>query len=179
METSRVDHLRALSARAVPEVAAYLARRRYPLSSTDVEDLVEEVLEIAWRRLDDIPPEAEVAWMIGVARNVLNNARRKNSRRRAFESRLPRSHDEASAEDETLPDLQLRAALAALRDADREILLLHYWEGQSADELAIALGTSSGAAATRLSRATDRFRSSYAHLSADSDKNLATRTGMG
>lgn len=177
METSRVAHLRDLATRAVPEVAAYLARRRYPLSTADIEDLVEEVLEITWRRLDDIPLEAEVAWMIGVARNLLNNARRKHGRKRAFEARLLRPIDEPSAEDESIANLQLGATLNALRNADREILLLHYWEGQGAEELAVILGTSNGAAATRLSRATERFRSTYARLSEGSDKNLASRTG--
>lgn len=62
VETSRAARLRDLCERAVPQVAAYLARRSYPLSTTDVEDLVEEVIEVAWRRLDDIPPDAEIAW---------------------------------------------------------------------------------------------------------------------
>ena len=96
---SREDRLRDLARRATPAVATYLARRAYPLSSADVDDLVEEVLVVTWRRLDDVPDGAEVAWMIGVARNLLQNARRKHSRRANAHSKLTATGPDASAED--------------------------------------------------------------------------------
>ena len=74
------------------EVANYLRRRLYPLSGADLDDLVEETMVVVWRRLDDVPDNAERPWIIGVARNILRNARRSQNRRHAFESSLaPRS----------------------------------------------------------------------------------------
>lgn len=66
-----------------------------------------------------------------------------------------------------------------MRKVDCEILLLHYWDGQDANALGTVLRISIGAAATRLSRATERFRASYAQLSADDDKHVAARTRKG
>jgi RNA polymerase sigma-70 factor (ECF subfamily) len=159
-----------------PAVANYLARRAYPLSNADVDDLVQEVLVVAWRRLDDVPDGVEVAWTIGVARNLLNNARRKHSRRQRAQDKLVPSGDDASAEDHVIANEELRAALRALRSDDREVLLLHFWEGLDAPALGVVLGVSSGAAATRLSRASTRLREVFAEISNSAERNSLERT---
>lgn len=176
MGVSREDRLRDLARRGTPAVGAYLARRAYPLSSADIDDLVEEVLVVTWRRLDDVPEGAEVAWMIGVARNVLQNARRKHSRRLNAQRKLTPTGDEASAEDHVIANEQLRDALATLREEDREVLLLHYWDGLDAAALAVVLGVTSGAAATRLSRASTQLRESFAKNPDSGDKESFERT---
>jgi len=173
---SREDRLRDLARRATPAVATYLARRAYPLTSSDIDDLVEEVLVVTWRRLDHVPEGAEVAWMIGVARNLLQNARRKHSRRMNAQHKLSPTRDDASAEDHVIANEQLRAALAALREQDREVLLLHYWEGLEAPALAVVLGISAGAAATRLSRASARLREAFAQNPDSPDREALERT---
>ena len=63
----------------------------------------------------------------------------------------------ASAEDEAVADLAGRAAMAAIASADREILVLHYWDGLDVGGVSIALGITENAAGTRLSRAKARF----------------------
>jgi RNA polymerase sigma-70 factor (ECF subfamily) len=173
---SREDRLRDLARRATPGVTSFLARRAYPLSNADIDDLVEEVLIIAWRRLDDIPRDAEIAWMIGVARNVLNNARRKHSRRANAQHKLLPEGPEASAEDHVIAHEQLRGALDSLRHEDQEVLLLHYWEGLDAPALGVVLGVSAGAAATRLSRASTRLREAFAENPNSGDKESLERT---
>jgi len=40
-------------------VASYLRRRLYPLTSADLDDLVEETMLVVWRRLDRVPVDAE------------------------------------------------------------------------------------------------------------------------
>src|ERR1700733_16079909 len=85
-------------------VANYLRRRLYPLTSADLDDLVEETMLVVWRRLDRVPADAEGPWMLGVARNVLRNARRSKNRRSAFESRLAPTPDDASAEEHVVAD---------------------------------------------------------------------------
>lgn len=158
------DRLRELAHKFTPQVASYLSRRAYPLSNADIEELVEEVLVVVWRRLDDVPEGAELAWMIGVARNVLNNARRKHSRRKAAHDRLVPRGDAPSAEDRVVANEALSSALRSLSDGDREMLLLHYWDGLDVSQLAVALAISREAAATRLSRATSRLRARFEEI---------------
>jgi RNA polymerase sigma factor (sigma-70 family) len=173
---AREDRLRDLARRATPAVASFLARRAYPLSNADIDDLVEEVLVVTWRRLDDIPRDAEIAWMIGVARNLLNNARRKHSRRMNAQHKLLPTGPDASAEDHVIANEQLRDALGSLRNDDQEVLLLHYWEGLDAPALGVVLGISAGAAATRLSRAAARLREVFAEIPESGDKESLERT---
>jgi RNA polymerase sigma factor (sigma-70 family) len=159
--SSREARLRALVDKFAPQVGAYLRRRAYPLNDADVEELIQAVYVVAWRRLDDIPLGAECAWLIGVARNVLNNERRGHSRRRNLQGRLTPRRDEPSAEDHAIANEQLRIALGALSDSDRELLLLHFWDGLKATEIAHVMGIRPGAAATRLSRASARLRANF------------------
>jgi RNA polymerase sigma-70 factor (ECF subfamily) len=133
-------------------------------------------MTVAWRRLDDIPVDAEAPWLFGVARRRLSNARSRLARRdRIIAPNRPRS-DPSSAEDVALADLGLREALASLPDKEREALTLTAWEGLSPEELAIALGISVNAAAIRLSKAKARL---LAALEADEPERfqpLATET---
>ncbi len=141
-----------------PAVGNYLRRRLYPLTASDLDDLVEETMIVVWRRLDRVPEDAELPWMLGVARNVLRNARRSKNRRSTFESTLRAPRNEASAEDEVIADASVRDALSALDDDDREILLLNAWDGLDTHALGVYFSISTNAAAVRLSRAQRRFR---------------------
>jgi RNA polymerase sigma-70 factor (ECF subfamily) len=152
------ERLRKLAHEHSPKIASYLKRRAYPLSEADLEDLLEEVLEVVWRRIGDVPERFELPWMIGVARNVLNNARRKDHRRRAMQSRLTPLGDTSSAEDQVIADAELNRALSRLKPSDREVLLLHFWDGLDVEELAVALSITRNNAKVRLSRAMSRLR---------------------
>jgi RNA polymerase sigma-70 factor (ECF subfamily) len=167
MRAARERRFRAVADEATPAIGAYIKRRIYPLSYSDVDDLVEEVLIIAWRRLDDIPAGAEVPWLIGVARNVLRNAHRKYRRGEAVTASLAPPHYGSSAEENVIADEGVRAALEALSDDDRDVVLLHAWDGRSAAEIGVILGVTANAAAVRLSRAQDRFRKNFASISVD------------
>jgi RNA polymerase sigma-70 factor, ECF subfamily len=158
----RESRFRALAVEVTPVVGTYLRRRLYPLGVADLDDLVEEVLLVVWRRLDDVPGDAPVAWCIGVARNVLRNAQRKRRRALAVEERVRPAGPSAPAEDLVIADEGVRQALGALSDDDREILLLHAWDGRSAAEIAAIFHLSTNAAAVRLSRAEARFRQHFA-----------------
>ena len=152
------ERLKRLAYEHSPKIASYLKRRAYPLSEADLDDLLENVLVVAWRRIDDIPLGFELPWLIGVARNALNNARRKDHRRRAMQSRLTPVGDASSAEDQVIADAELRRALSRLKPSDREVLLLHFWDGLDVEELAVALSVTKNNAKVRLSRATSRLR---------------------
>lgn len=134
-------------------VYRYLRRRFQSCDATDAEDLLSDVMAVAWRRLDDIPHGAELPWLFGVARRRLSNARHRSSRRDRIAAPMRPRAASASAEDEAVADLSLRAALDRLPDKEREALTLTAWEGLSPEELAIALDISVNAAAVRLSKA--------------------------
>ncbi len=143
-------------------VGNYLRRRLYPVSPADLDDLVEETLLVVWRRLEDVPADAERPWMIGVARNVLRNARRSSVRRRALQATLRPVPDDPPAEERVVADVALVQARASLSDDDREIVTLNAWDGLEPRDLAAHLGISANAAAVRLSRARGRLRAALA-----------------
>ena len=152
------------------DVYRYLRRRHSGGDATDAEDLLADVMTVAWRRLDDIPAGAEAPWLFGVARHRLSNARHRRSRRDRIAAPI-RPHGAApAAEDEALADMGLRDALASLPEKEREALLLTAWEGLTPEELAVALGVSVNAAAVRLSKAKSRLQ---ALLSAGAEERTA------
>src|SRR5580658_6990338 len=110
------DRFARLVREHTPAVGNYLRRRLFPLNASDLDDLVEETMVVVWRRLDSVPEDAELPWMLGVARNVLRNARRSKNRRSSFEATLLPAKNEASAEDSVIADTSVRGALAGLSD---------------------------------------------------------------
>ena len=135
------------------------ARRRTDAATAD--DIVADAFLTAWRRRDDVPGGAERPWLFGVARNLIRNAARSKRRRRAAQARLelvrpPEADDPAdSASDER--STLLRAALDALSEADREVLMLVAWEELRHAEIGQVLGISANAAAIRVHRARKRL----------------------
>lgn len=137
-------------------LARYLARRAAPDA---VEDLFAEVMTVAWRRLAEIPPGAEVPWLFGTARRVLANHRRAASRMGRLIERLALlGHGRAEAVMTGTGDPDLAEAMAALPATDAEVLRLWAWEELAPGEIAVVLGISANAASIRLHRAKRRLR---------------------
>jgi RNA polymerase sigma-70 factor (ECF subfamily) len=145
---------RALYAQAYGPLRRWAQHRG--ITGADADDVVAEVFTIAWRRFDDVPADAAVPWLYGVARNVARNHRRSEQRRAALQRRAPRDLVMPPPDEPSEPHL-LRAALDALREDDREVLRLVAWDGVEAAELPVALGCSPAAARVRLHRARKRF----------------------
>lgn len=157
------------------------AVRTYVRRRSDVEgadDLVAEVFLVAWRRLDDVP-EDPLPWLLGVARRVLANRRRGASRDAALLDRI--TLEPASAASVEFGRLEsaraIVRALGALREPDREALLLVAWEGLSPGQAATVLGVRPNTFAARLSRARRRFARALAAEGAHSlQENSPVRT---
>lgn len=145
---------RALYAQAYGPLRRWAHHRG--ITGADADDVVAEVFTIAWRRFDDIPADAAIAWLYGVARNVARNHARRERRWVALQHAAPRDVA-APAPDDPSDSVVMRVALAALRDEDREVLRLVAWDGVDASQLPLALGCSPGAARVRLHRARKRF----------------------
>ncbi|MDA0159456.1 RNA polymerase sigma factor [Solirubrobacter ginsenosidimutans] len=132
---------------------AVLAYARRRCGTDEAEDVLAETFLIAWRRRDEVPPDA-LPWLYAVARNVVSNRLRSVRRRTALESRLAA---EPLPADDDAPDPRLRAALSTLRPIDREALLLTAWEGLSTQRAARAAGCSAATFHVRLHRARKRL----------------------
>lgn len=134
-----------------PAVHRYFVRRA-PL---EAEDLAAEVLTLAWRRRDDVPDGAELPWLYRSAGFILANHRRKKAALLVEE--FPDTPDDADPADAAVTDDVVRRALGTLSDRDREVLLLHAWEGLTGEALAAALGISRSGGDAALSRARARL----------------------
>ncbi|MGH2865577.1 MAG: RNA polymerase sigma factor [Solirubrobacteraceae bacterium] len=127
--------------------------RRGPLSADDV---AADTFVVAWRRLDDVPTNA-LPWLIAVARNTLLNERRRARRQVAVTDRLAAEPAPATDAPDTASSELIEAALAALSERDREVLLLSVWEDLDRAAIAEVLGCSKTNVSVRLHRARHRF----------------------
>jgi RNA polymerase sigma-70 factor (ECF subfamily) len=124
------------------------------------DDVVADVLLVAWRRFDDVPADS-LPWLFGIARGVLANQRRGQTRRAALHDRLtstsrPDLSDPGSAMAAELSPVL--AACASLSVRDQEVLLLVAWDGLERDQAARVLGITSAQFAVRLHRARRRLQ---------------------
>jgi RNA polymerase sigma-70 factor (ECF subfamily) len=133
-------------------VLAYALRR---VVEADAHDAVAETFLVGWRRLDDMPPHAELPWLLGVARRTLANQRRSRVRASRLAERLSGASSR-DAEADT-PHGEIAEALQRLRPLDREVLLLTAWDGLTHREIADVFGCSENAVAIRLHRARSRL----------------------
>ncbi len=150
--------------RDVYEPLQAYARRRTDLVSAD--DVVAETLLVLWRRFDEIPRDATLAWSYGVARRCLANQRRGDHRRDALAERVVAERAIAPADvsdmvAEVAGDVQLTEALADLSVDDREIMRLWAWEELQPREIAVVLAISANAATIRVHRAKKRLSEAF------------------
>lgn len=148
-------------------VSRYVARRLDGRSG-DVEEVVAEVFTVAWRRRSDLPP-TPLPWLYGVARHCLANVVRGYGRRRRLVDRLANDESAHGAQSVAGPGSDspgdwVHEALTRLSPADQEVLRLTAWEELGIDEVAVALGCGSRAAAMRLHRARRRLRAEIERL---------------
>jgi RNA polymerase sigma-70 factor (ECF subfamily) len=160
VEASRSERFDALARECLEPLRRYLARR------TDAEtaaDVLGDTLLVAWRRFDDVPADAALPWLYGVARNCLANAERGVRRRARLAARLtaePAADDAPEAAD-------LHEALGGLTDTERELVRLWAWEQLTPAEIATVVGISANAVSIRLTRARQHLRELLARKTGD------------
>ncbi len=146
---ARRRRFEALAADVYEPVQRYV-RRRVDADSTD--DVVSETMLTIWRRLDDVPPQAELPWAYGVARRQVANHHRSSRRHLSLVSRMQAQRPVPPEADHPL-DFELDAALATLSKPDRELLHLWTWEDLEPADIAVVLGLTPNAVSIRLHRA--------------------------
>jgi RNA polymerase sigma factor (sigma-70 family) len=139
------------------QVLAYARRRT---DSATAEEVTVDVFVVAWKRVTKVPEDEPLLWLYAVARRLLANVRRSGHRREALVAAL-RSQQPTSAQHVDDGPGPLLEALAELRPADREMLMLSAWEGLETQQIAAVLGCSEQAAYQRLHRARNRLRTQF------------------
>ena len=140
------------------DLLRFVRRRVHP---SHAEDVVSDAMLVAWRRLGDLPADLSGAraWLFGIARNTIRNARRSEERYAAVAVRIadtpldPGDHPELVAH-----RVDLAAAWPRLSATYQEAIALSVLDGLSAPEAAVVLGISATAFRLRLSRARRTLR---------------------
>lgn len=168
MDDGRQERFHALYVLARPRILAYALRRAR--SVDDAADVLAETFAIAWKRLDDIPDGNEaILWLYVTARYVHANAARRGQRQSRLVARMGSALSEQGSLVEPTDEAALvaLAALGALDEEDRELLMLVGWDGLDAAGAGAVLGCSPGAARIRLHRARRRLEAEIANLSGE------------
>lgn len=135
------------------------------LSSADAEELAQETLAVAWRRIGRCrAPEALTTWLYQITRRLVANHHRK-----AWVRRVLLGADTPQIAVDALPDdaLTARRLLATLPADLAEVLILRDVEGYTRDEVASLLSLQPGTVASRLRRARAAFGAAWADPPAD------------
>jgi RNA polymerase sigma-70 factor (ECF subfamily) len=134
------------------------------------EDITSETFTVAWRRWQDLP-ESRLPWLLGVARNLIREFRRKNARQ--YELAVAEGRRIATETGDIAVDVAERTtvlrALADLPDADREVLTLLAWHGLSQADAARVLHCSTATLSVRVHRARQRLTRAMAAASPSPD----------
>ncbi len=159
-DVSGADRLRALFEQHFDFV--WRSLRRLGLPEHVADDASQRVFVVASRRLADIEPGRERAFLFRTALRVACSERRTIGRRReVLCEEAPETGDSAARPDELLDQRRARElldqVLQSLPIDLRTVLVLFEFEGLSIDEIAETLGIPRGTAASRLRRAREEF----------------------
>lgn len=168
------------------QVLAYLRRRTDADTATD---LTAEVFTRAWRSRTSLwEADHELAWLYGIARNVLLEFyRHRDHDQEGIRAVHDANHGQRTGgvaqTEHTAPDetayvdatLDISHALSTLTRSDQELLTLHAWEGLDAPQIAEALGIAPGTARVRLHRARARLADALAWTEQTHNGSKATR----
>lgn len=149
---AREAEFRALFEEHYGAVIRYAQRR---IEDAEVaRELAGECFTIAWQKFDTARP-FDLPWLFQTTRYLLSNEFRRHAREAEVLRRVAEVPDEHGEWDDAI---EMRIALARLTTSERELVLLSYWEGLSAVEIASVLGITNGAVRVRLSRARAHLR---------------------
>lgn len=171
---TRVQRIEQMFARHVD--AVWRTARDLGVPPRDLEDVVQEVMLVCVRRLADIDPERERAFLLATAARVAANWRRTRRRRPAepveaieavtsdaIEPQLGRYSPAAALERKRELEL-VQSALEEMTEPQREAFTLFEIEGLSAREIAAELGLSEGVVFARVQRARAVFQRCVARV---------------
>jgi RNA polymerase sigma-70 factor, ECF subfamily len=129
----------------------------------EAEDVAQEAFVRAFTGLATLrKPDSFFSWLLGIAYRVLLERADRERRERVALARVAAEAPGAARVEPWSGDAALEAALAALPEPFREVVLLRYYGGCSCSEVAERLGLPIGTVTKRLSRAYDEMRHTLA-----------------
>ena len=151
----------ALTARYVNLV--YAVCRRELDNADAAEDVTQAVFLILARKAPTLGRNVVLSgWLFQTARFTARNARLTAQRRASYERKAAEAlmDQQAQTENKQWAEIEplLNQSLAALKAADRNCILLRFFQGQSFAEVGASLGVSEDAARKRVTRALDKMR---------------------
>jgi len=152
---------RSFEALALPHMdAAYNLARWLSRSTVEADDIVQEAMLRAFRAFDSFRGDNIRPWLLTIVRNCWRNRAGERQRRDHVplpaEDERPLVFDGPDPEAEAIRSHQARrleAAVAALPDDFREVLILREMEDMSYREIAEAISLPIGTVMSRLARA--------------------------
>lgn len=161
------SRLRGLVERELTPVWRLL--RRMGLAEAEADDATQQVFIVAARRLSEIDPARERAFLFSTALNIGRRAQRARLRRREDDDEaLASRRDSVPGLDELLDQRRARALLdellARLPDERRVVFVLYELEELTMAEIAQVLDLPPGTVASRLRRARAEFQAEVARL---------------
>ncbi len=161
--------IRALYERYAPRV--YATVRRFADDDALAEDWAQEAWVSAIRALPDFRGAAQFStWLHRIAVNSALQGRRYRERRVGRETMLPEALPTASHNDRPLLRLRLERAMGELPPGMRQVLILHDVEGYTHEEIAEALGVTTGTSKSQLFKARARMRELLAGTTATAQR---------
>lgn len=145
-----------------PRLNAYLRRLR--LAPETAEELSQEVMEVVWRKahLFDPAKSSVATWIFRIALNRRIDLGRRDRDRAGGEPAVAELIDLRPGSDDSLDSAQrearVRAALAALAPAQRDLVQLAFFDGLSHSAIADRTGLPLGTVKSRLRLAFGRLR---------------------
>ncbi len=129
---------------------------------SDVEDLVQETFFRAFRKVDGWRGEAAFrSWLFTIAGNLLRDDYRKRKGRQVIsidDRDLPNHADPEADLVASEAAERIRQGLTTLPRLQREVFLLRSLEGRDYQDIAVALGTTPGAARVHYHHAVKRLK---------------------
>jgi RNA polymerase sigma factor (sigma-70 family) len=177
-DDDRADHLREVIAQEYPLLFRRIGTLVYRICGQvrreEAEERIKEILnEAAMRALQSCdrfdPRRSAIPWLMGFALRILQERRRGQARRPVVQSDLGDEKwrhvlEELFAVDSDAATIRLdiRQTLARLKESQRRILELRFFEGLDGEEFARAVDAPTlGAARVRLARALQALRAQF------------------
>lgn len=142
--------------------------RRFGVSTARVDEAVSRVFDVLARRLDDVLPGKEQAFLVQVSARIASELRRADARRARVEELAADQTPEVLSPEQLFEQHEARALLDEVLDAlepdARTVFVLHELEQWTAARIAATLGIPPGTVASRLKRAREQFEQAAAQL---------------
>lgn len=161
-EAERAEHLRGIVRAHFADVWRFL--RRLGFEEHVVDDAAQDLFFVALRRIGDVEPGRERAFLLGAALRIATKLKRKGAREVLVDpvDTAAELGEIAATPEERLDDERARALayqlLSELEESLRIVFVMYELEGMTMQTIADVLEVPQGTVASRLRRARDDFR---------------------